>query len=179
MKKQHSGKIAFLGIMTALALVCLLITAQPIATVGMAALAAICGIPVVVELGRGTGCLHYTAVTCLSLLLIPSLEGKLLYFCFFGHYTVVKAWLEHFSFPRWVEYLLKSVVFILSLIGYVGGWYFLTDPAIPTWFNLWMLPVAAVALTGVFLLYDRCLSGLASAYMRRLHPLVARLFRFS
>lgn len=178
MKMKNSGKVAFLGILTALALVCLLLTAQPIATVGMAALAALCGIPVVVEWGRLTGCLHFAAVCLLAAVLIPSPEGKLMYFCFFGHYTVVKAWLEHFSLPRRVEYLLKIAVFLLSAAGYGGAWYALTDPALPAWFSLWMLAPAAGVLVVIFLVYDRCLSGLATVYMRRLHPLVSRLFRF-
>ena len=179
MKMEKSSKIAFLGILTALSLVCLVITAQPLATVGLAALAALFGIPVVVELGRPAGLLHYAAVTLLAVLLIPSVEGKLMYALFFGHYTVVKAWVEHLPLPRWVEYLLKSAVFLTSVGGYGWLWYVLTEPAKPDWFHLWMLLPAAAVLWGVFMLYDRCLSGAATAYLRRLHPLVSRLFRFS
>jgi len=178
MKMKNSGKVAFLGILTALSLVCLLLTAQPIATVGMAALAALCGIPVVVEWGRLTGCLHFAAVCLLAAVLIPSPEGKLMYFCFFGHYTVVKAWLEHFSLPRWVEYVLKILVFLLSVTGYGAAWYALTTPALPEWFQLWMLAPAVGVLLALFVVYDRCLSGVAFIYSRRLHPLVSRLFRF-
>ena len=101
-----------------------------------------------------------------------------MYFCFFGHYTVVKAWLEHLPLPPWVEYVLKILVFLLSAVGYGGAWYTLTDPALPTWFQLWMLAPAVGVLTALFVVYDRCLSGVATLYMRRLHPLVSRLFRF-
>ena len=179
MKSVRSGRVAFLGILTALALVCLLITAQPMATVGLAALAALFGIPVVVELGRPAGLLHYAAVTLLAVLLIPSLEGKLMYALFFGHYTVVKAWVERAKLSPVVEYLLKSAVFLLSVGGYGWLWYILTDPAMPERFRPWMLAPASLVLWGVFMLYDRCLSGVAAAYVRRLHPLVSRLFRFS
>ena len=178
MKMKNSGKVAFLGILTALSLVCLLITAQPLATVGLAAMAALFGIPVVVEWGRLTGCLHFAAVCLLAAVLIPSVEGKLMYVCSFGHYTVVKAWLEHLPLPRWVEYVLKILVFLLSVVGYGGAWYTLTDPALPEWFQLWMLAPAVGVLTVLFVVYDRCLSGVATLYMRRLHPLVSRLFRF-
>ena len=179
MKSKRSGKVAFLGILTALSLVCLVITAQPVATVGLAAIAALFGIPVVVELGRPAGLLHYAAVTLLAVLLIPSVEGKLMYALFFGHYTVVKAWVERAKLPPVVEYLLKSAVFLVSVGGYGWLWYVLTDPAKPDWFRLWMVAPAAAGLWGVFMLYDRCLSGAATAYLRRLHPLVSRLFRFS
>lgn len=179
MKKQHSGKIAFLGIMTALALVCLLITAQPIATVGMAALAAICGIPVVVEWGRKAGILHFVTVSLLALWLIPAWEGKMLYVCFLGYYTIFKAWLEHFSLPKWSEYLIKIGFFLIALPAWGILSLAILGTPLPQWFSPWMLPVAVVLLIGLFLLYDWCLTGLATAYMRRLHPLVARLFRFS
>lgn len=179
MKIKRSSRVAFLGILTALALVCLLLTITPAATVGLAALAALCGIPVVVELGRAAGLIHYAAVTVLAMLLIPSWEGKLMYVTLFGHYTVVKAWLEHFPLHRWVEYMLKILVFLLSVAGYGAAWYAVTNPALPEWFSLWMVAPATGVLLALFLVYDRCLSGLAWLYMRRLHPLVSRLFHVS
>ena len=178
MKIKKTGRLAFLGILTAAALVFLLLTVSPAATIALAALAALCGIPVVVELGRLTGCLHFAAVCLLAAVLIPSWEGKLMYFCFFGHYTVVKAWLEHFPLPRWVEYMLKILVFLLSVAGYGAAWYTVTDPALPEWFALWMIGPAVSVSVALFLVYDRCLSGVATLYNRRLHPLVSRLFDF-
>lgn len=173
---KKTGKLALGGILTGLALVCLSLTVMPVTTVGLAGLAGICGIPLTVALGRQAGCVHFTAVSLLAALLIPSVEGKLMYFCFFGHYTVVKAWLEHFPLPRWAEYLLKTGVFLLSLGGYGGAWYILTSPALPDWFRWWLLPLGGLALTAVFWVYDRCLTGLVGIYITRLHPTVSRLF---
>lgn len=173
---KKTGKLALGGVLTALAVAFLALTVTPVATVGLAALAGLCGIPVVMEWGRKAGCVHYTAVTALAMLIIPSLEGKLMYFCFFGHYTVVKAWLEHFPLPRFAEYLLKTAVFLLSLGGYGGSWYLLASPALPEWFAWWVLPLGAVLLTAVFWVYDRCLTGLAAAYVCRVRPAVRRLF---
>ena len=179
MKTLRNGRITFIAIMAALSLVCLLVTILPVSTVALAALAALWGIPVVVELGRPAGLVQYALVTVVAMLLFPPLGGKLMYPLFFGHYTVFKAWLEHFSLPRLVEYLLKSAVFLISLVGYIVLWYLLLTPSLPEWFSLWMAAPLAAVLWGVFMVYDRCLTGMAVLYLRRLHPLVSRLFRFS
>ena len=176
--KQRTGSIALVAVMTALALVFLLLTLTPVATVALAALAGICGIPVVVTLGRKVGWLHYAAASLLSLWLIPAWEGKLMYLCFFGWYTVFKGWMESRSLPRWGEYTVKILSFLVAL-G-VWGWlcYTLLSPTLPEGFGWWMIAPAAVVLAALFLAYDRCLSGLVSLYLTRLHPQLKRLFGF-
>ncbi len=170
MKKKVTGRLALAGIMTALALVFLLLTVTPVTTVGLAALAGICGIPVVVELGRRAGLLHFVAVGLLAVLLVPAVEGKVLYLDFFGYYTVVKAWLENKRMPRVAEYGVKVAVFLAALSGNGVAGYYLLTPTVPDWFRWWMMPVAALLLTGVFLVYDRCLTGLVGLYQQRLQP---------
>lgn len=178
MAVKNSGRLALTGVMTALALVLLLLTATPVATVGTAALAAVCGIPVVVELGRKAGLVHYAAVSLLALLIVPAIEGKTMYIAFFGYYTVLKAWLEQKSLPHPAEWAIKLVVFIAALGAGSAAVWFISRPALPDWFTLWMLPVATVGLCALFLVYDRCLTGLVSLYNARLRPQLQRLFRF-
>ena len=178
MKTNRIGKLALGGVFSALAVVFLLLTLTPVATVGTAALAALCGIPVVVELGRKVGWLHFAAVTVSALLLIPAWEGKLLYICFFGWYTVFKAWLEQLPLPRWGEWGIKIIAFLVALAVWGTLCHYLLSPTLPAWFGWWMLPIAGGVLTAIFVVYDRGLSGLATAYMRLFHPMVQRLFRF-
>ena len=45
MKSKRIGTLALTGVLSALAVVCLLLTATPLATIGTVALAAVCGIP--------------------------------------------------------------------------------------------------------------------------------------
>ena len=52
---KKTGKLALAAVFTALALVFLLLTLAPVATVGTAALAALCGIPLV-RIGWGGIC---------------------------------------------------------------------------------------------------------------------------
>ena len=94
MKTKRTGRLALAGIFTALAVVFLLLTISPLATVGLAALAGVCGIPIVVEWGRRAGLIHFGAVALLALFLVPAIEGKGMYIAFFGWYTVFKAWVE-------------------------------------------------------------------------------------
>lgn len=179
MAAKHTGRIAFVGILTALALVFLLLTAAPVTTVGLAALAGLCGIPVVVELGKKAGLLHYAAVGILSLLLVPAMEGKAMYIAFFGYYTVLKAWLEGKRLSRPLEWTIKLAVFLVVLVGAGVVLWTVVKPPLPDWFAPgWMLPVAALLLCGVFIVYDWCLTGLVGMYMTRLHPALRRVFRF-
>ena len=174
---KKTGKLALGGIFTGLALVFLALTVMPVTTLGLAALAALCGIPLTVELGHKAGLLHFAAVGLLSLLLIPAMEGKLVYLLFFGWYTVFKAWLEQKSLARSWEYLIKIGVFLAALGG--GGWlgYTLLTPSLPEWWAWWMIPAGAVLLTAVFLVYDRCLTGLVGMYLTRFQKTLRRLFR--
>ena len=178
MAMKNSGRIALTGVLTALALVFLLLTAAPVTTVGLAALAGICGIPVVVELGRKAGFVHYGAVSLLALLIVPAIEGKAMYIAFFGYYTILKAWLEMKNLSRPAEWSIKIAVFLVALCAGGGAMWLMVRPALPEWFSLWMLPVAVAMLTAVFAVYDWCLSGLAGLYAGRVQPQLRRLFRF-
>lgn len=175
---KQTGRLALGGVLTALALCFLLLTLSPLATVALAALAGVCGVPVVAELGKKAGLLHYAAVALLALLLIPAVQGKVMYIAFFGYYTVLKAWVESHIRSRAAEWTVKLLVFLLALGG--AGWvlYALLRPVFPAWFSLWMLPVAAVALCGVFVVYDRALTGLVGMYLERVRPRLRRLFQF-
>ena len=178
MNKTRIGQLSLAGVFSALALVLLLLTATPIATVGTAALAAVCGIPVVAEAGRRIGWIHFFAVAVLAWVLIPAADGKVLYTAFFGWYTVFKAWLEQKNLPRPAEWAVKIAVFLVALSGDSVAWYYLLVPVLPDWTAWWMLPVGMVVLTAVFVIYDHCITGLVGMYMTRLHPTLRRLFKF-
>ena len=176
MKAKNTGRLALAGVLTALAVVFLLFTISPLATVGLAALAGVCGIPVVVELGRKAGLIHFAAAALLAWFLVPTIEGKGMYIAFFGWYTVFKAWIESKHLPRIGEWAAKCGVFAVALVAYGAVWVFLLDMPLPVW--SWATPLIAVGLCGVFAVYDFGLTQLIGAYFGRIRPKIGNLFRF-
>ncbi len=179
MNKRNGAKIAFCGIAAALSLVILLMTVIPITEISLAALAGIVGIPVVVEFGRKYGLAVYAAVSVLSLILIPTLEGKALYIAFFGYYPVVKSALETRRLPRLAEWGVKCAIFnaaviaayflMLTLFGLPADSFTIRGISLP-----WVFLLLGNA---VFFVYDWCLTGLISKYMTAWQTRVRRLFK--
>ncbi len=174
---NSGGKLAFGGVMTALAVVLLLFTTTPVATVALAAIAGLTTVPTVIEINKRAALLQYAAVAVLALLLIPAWEGKMMYIGFFGYYAIIKSLLEARHLPRAAEWAAKLAVFVAAL-G-VGALLAVTVVRVPlpsfhpaAWVGL------ALAAVAVFVLYDIGLTRLISTYIRRLHPTVRRLFRF-
>lgn len=177
--KTNSGRIAFLGVTTALAVVFLLLTLFPTATIALAALAALVSIPTVVELGKKAALLQYVAVSLLALLVVPAVEGKGLYVAFFGYYTVLKAFLEERRWPRAAEWGVKLAVFNAAMVA--AYWVMLTflsleaDSFVIGGVSLpWVFLLAG---NGVFAVYDLALTRLIGQYLRRWRWPLRRLFR--
>ena len=180
MNKRNGGKIAFCGIATALSLVILLLTVIPITEISQEALAGIVGIPVVIEIGRKYGLLVYACVSVLSLILIPTLEGKALYIAFFGYYPVLKAALENRRLHRALEWIIKFAIFNIAVA--LAYWLMLTvfhlDSDTFTIGGMSLPWVFLLLGNAVFFVYDWCLSGLISRYVNHWQPQVRRLFKF-
>ena len=176
--KNRSGKLALGGVMTALALVFLLLSAVPVTEISLAVLAGMVGVPVVIETGRRAGLLQYAAVSLLALLLVPAVEGKGLYIAFFGYYPVLKAVLEGSRLPRPAEWAVKLAVFNGSMVAayYVMLTFFHLDSDAFTIGGVSLLWVFLLAGNLVFLLYDWCLTRLIALYMAKWHPRVRKLF---
>ena len=81
---KQSGKVALGGIMGALSLMIMFLTAFPYMTYALPAIAGAVLIPVVIELGSKWAWMVYACVSFLSLLIAPSLEAKVMFIAFFG-----------------------------------------------------------------------------------------------
>lgn len=179
MKKQ-TGQLAFGGVIAALSLVILLLSAIiPTAEIALPAVAGFALLPVVVELGKKVALTVYGAVSLLALVLVASWEPKLLYIAFFGYYPILKAVLES-HLPRWAEWVCKLAVFnvaavtvywiLLRVLGLPGDSFTINGAD----FRWGFLVIGNI----VFLLFDVGLTQSVSAYLRRWSPLFHRLFRF-
>ena len=176
MRTKNTGRLALAGVLTALTVVFLLFTISPLATVGLAALAGVCGIPVVVELGRKAGLIHFAAAALLAWFLVPTIEGKGMYVAFFGWYTVFKAWIESKNLPRLGEWTAKCGVFAAAVVAYGAVWVFLLDMPLPAW--SWITPLLTVGLCAVFGVYDFGLTRLIGTYLTHVGPKLRQIFRF-
>ena len=178
MSTKQSGRVALGGVFTALAVVILLFTYFPAASIALAAIAALCGIPVVVELGQKAGLLHYAAVAVLAALLALTAEGTGLYIAFFGWYTVFKSFLEGKNLSRPLEWVVKIGIFAVSIAAYGAVWIFLLHMPLPKEFALWMIPVIAVALCAIFVMYDVGMTRVIGVYHFKIRPKLQNMFRF-
>lgn len=113
---KSSTQIALGGLSAALCLVVMLATALlPFATYALPALAGILLIPVAVELGIKTAWITYSAVSLLSLLIIPDRETALMFIAFFGYYPFLKLKLDRIK-PFIIRVFLKLSIFNLTII---------------------------------------------------------------
>ncbi len=179
MKKQ-TGRLAFGGVIAALSLVILLLSAIiPTAEIALPAIAGFALLPVVVELGKKAALTVYGAVSLLALVLVASWEPKLLYIAFFGYYPILKATLES-RLPRWAEWLCKLAVFNAAAVAvYWVLLRFLGLPADSFTLDGMDLRWAFLVIGNlIFLLFDVGLTQSVGAYLRRWSPLFRKTFRF-
>ena len=133
----------------------------------MAAIASLCVVFAVIELGGHYPYLVYGGISLLSLLLLPVKTPALLFLLFAGYYPILKAIFER-RLPRAVSWILKLAVFEAALALALLLLMRLLLLAEPTWQPLYFAAFPIGAL--VFLLYDVALTRLITAYLYRLHP---------
>ena len=176
---KNSVKIAFCGLMAALATVFLLLTVVPTAEIALPALAGLTMVPVVIEAGKRAALMTYAGVSVLALLLAPSLESRVLFVAFFGFYPILKAILEG-KCRRWVAWVLKFGMFnlcvvaayaVMLLVLHMDGEMFSVAGVSLPW-------VFLAAGNLIFLLYDVGMTRVIGWYLVRLRPLIRKRFRF-
>lgn len=161
---KRSAKVAFGGIFSALAVVCMLLTVFPYATYALPALAGVFLLPVALQCGSRWGFGGYVVTAVLAFLLAPDMEAKLLFALFFGYYPIVKLWLD--GLKGWLQWVLKLTLFNATAVGgYLLLFFvFSLDADAFQLFGV-NLPLVFLALGNVvFVLYDRGVSNLVLMY---------------
>ena len=104
----------------------------------------------------------------LGLLLLPQKSPVIFYALFAGYYPIAKAALEK-RFPRWFAWILKLVVFHLSLALFVGILKIFLPGELSSYFEKPWLPFTLYGLSlACFILFDLLLSRLVPLYYNRL-----------
>lgn len=172
--KQQTHKIAIGGIVSALSLVVMLLSAVfPFAEYTCPALAGILLIALVLEFNKRTAFLAFVAIGVLALFIVPNKEAVALFIGFLGYYPILKSKLEQPK-SRVLEWVLKVGIFnIAVLISYFvviylfGMTQVLDDmQQFAQYGVLILLGLANVA----FVVYDFALTQLIALYLQRIKP---------
>ena len=169
--KNSTFRVAFCGIIAALALVLMLITSLvPIGTYAFPCFAGIFIAAVVIEYGWKWGLGVYAVVSVLSLFLAGDKEAVRYFIALFGYYPILKAVFEKNIKNKLILYIVKLAVFNAAAIAsfYAAAFLLSISPEEYTLFGVYM-PLAFLAFGNVFfLVYDFAVTVFVSQYVIRL-----------
>lgn len=179
---KRTSCVALSGILSAAALLTLILTIFPFATYALPPLAGLFLIPLVIECSKKWAVCAYAAVSLLALPMVPDIEAKMLFIAFFGYYPILKAMLETFK-SRVLEWVAKLVLFnaaavggyaVLSFIGFSLDVFRIEGVALPL---SYVLALFLLAGNVIFVLYDIGVTRLLPLYFVRFQPILRRLLK--
>lgn len=172
-----SGKIALGGVLSAMAVVIMLVAYFPYFTYAVPALAGIVFAVISIEIGRKWAFLSYAACSAVTLLLCEK-EAAVLFAGFFGYYVILKGIIEqHFNGVS--EHIIKQAVFSAAMIiCYLGVVYVFGIPFDDSGLlGRYLAPALLIAGNVVFYIYDIGVTRVLTAYIIKLHPRISKMFR--
>lgn len=178
---RNSSKTALGGIVAALSVAMMFLTAViPTLTYALPAAAGVLLIIVVIEIDKKWAFGVYAAVSLLSLLVLPDKEAAMMYVFFFGHYPIVKAILEGTLQNRAVLWILKCLIFNVSVVAaYLIILYVFQLPMDEMEeFGKWGVWALLGMGNVVFVIYDVALSRLVTLYMLKWRKTFRKILKF-
>lgn len=169
--KKKTFNIALCGILSALGVVIMMITAiVPTATYAMPAMASLLLTVIVIEINKNWALASYFVVSILSLLLVPDKESVVFYILFFGYYPIYKQIIESKIKFQWLQWILKIAVFSISAVTvYYIAIHILGVPTDE--FALFGVNVPLLFLLAgivVFIMFDHAMTGVIVSYVNKL-----------
>ena len=176
---SKSAKIALCGVISALAVVLMMLTGLiPIGTFALPALAGILSCIIVIECSLKHGLGIFVSVSLLSFFLAPDKEAVLYYIAFFGYYPILKNIIERIK-SKILRIVLKLSSFNIAMVCcYYASMHILMIPEDS--FTLYGVNLPQVFLlvgNFVFLLYDYSLSMMISAYVIKFRKKLLKNFK--
>lgn len=184
---SQSAKIAIGGMTAALSVVLMLPTVMGLWTYALPAFAGILIMFTVIELDKKWATGIFIAVSILSLMLLPNKEAAVFYVCFFGNYPILKAIIEGKRMPRALEYIIKIVLFNISVL--LATFIMLKVFGMPMeefldiegetgWLAKYAIPVTLGLGNITFIAFDFMLTMFVSAYLRTWQKRFRKMFPF-
>ncbi|MDR3645866.1 MAG: hypothetical protein P4M02_12420 [Clostridia bacterium] len=171
MQNQRTFIVALGGIMAALSIVLMFLSGiVPAAEIALPALAGILLVAVSIEAGSRWAFLIYGAVCVLSVLLAPDKQAAIFYIVFFGHYPLVKKYIEGIH-RKWLQWAAKIGVFDLCMLVAAVLCVSLTGLQLQLSQRLYVIAMI-VLLNVTFVVYDFAISRLIVLYVYRLRKVL-------
>ena len=178
-KYRASTKVALGGIIAALMAAAMLASYFPYLTYAVPAVAGLFIIVPMVELSAAYAFLSYISASAVVLITAES-EAKLLFVLFFGYYPIIKALLERLN-KRWLEYLLKFLVFNIAVVADVAASVFILGIPVSEFVSspigVATAPVLLLMGNIVFAIYDMGATRIISSYVMMLHPKIKKMLK--
>ena len=165
--KKSTKRLAVSAVLSALSVVLLYVgSVTQVLDMTMAVLASLCTVVAVIEYGGMTPWLVYAVGGILALIIVPYPETAFMYILFFGFYPILKEKLE--KKKRWISWLLKEVIFNISLcvMALLSKFLFVAEDAEPVIVTVLFFILAEIA----FPLYDIALTRLITIYIFKIRP---------
>lgn len=180
MNMRESAKAALGGIVSALAVVVMLITyLSPLLVYTAPPFAGILLILIVNELGYKWGIGTYVSISILSVFFIADKESAVFFTMFFGYYPILKLWMDRHLKIKPLRVLLKLLIFNASVAASVAICIFVFH--IPyddfTEGGYILLVVFWVMLNFLLVVYDYLITALQNLYIRKFRKRLLKIFR--
>ncbi|WP_028517274.1 hypothetical protein [Ruminococcus flavefaciens] len=172
--RDISYRVALGGIVSALCLVTMFLAGVlPALYLLLPGIAGILLMIIAVEVSTGWAFLTYLAVSLLSVFVTFDKEAALIFIMFFGHYPILRFYIEKISL-RLIRFIIKLAVFNICIIGYFYVTvYFLGLDEMLDEFNEMGIYGAYIMLgicNIIFLVYDFDLVFMYDLYRKRIMP---------
>lgn len=172
--KNISYRVALGGIVSALCLLCMFLAGiMPIFYLILPMAAGVLLMIIAEEVSMSWAWLTYTAVCLLSMLITADKESALVFIMLFGHYPMVRMYLQKLKF-RLLRFIIKAAVFNICTIAffYVTVFIFGIDQMLTDMNDIGKYGgILFLALANViFVLYDFNLGALYVLYIKQLLP---------
>ena len=174
---KNTGKITLCAIMSALAVVIMLVSYFPYLTYAIPAIAGLCVMVVLIETDYKWALFCYITSSVL-VFLFAELESKFMYVFFFGFYPILKALIEKIN-KQIVEWVIKIAAFnasVLTVYGVFSKIFALSLDDFGDFKKYGVIILLSVANI-VFVVYDIAVSRMSALYIHMLHPKINRLFK--
>ena len=156
---KNTKKLTFSAVLSALAVAIMYIGAMlEVLDLSTAALASICVMLILTELGAKYAFLSYACISVLSFLLLPTKYAAIVFIGFLGFYPMAKSFFER-KFRGWRCLVLKFLLLNMCIFAMLLVVRYVMTEAL--WFEIMVLVLANI----VFVVYDYALTTLLRAYV--------------